>query len=89
MYGGIEFPDRAFKHLILSARAGFTQSLEPVKIGFTHGYVTKDEYESTLRTYQKNQAEMKSEARDKYLDYSKADDDAKKLEIIAGIMHND
>ena len=76
--------DRAFKHLILSARAGFTQSLEPVKIGFTHGDVTTDEYESTLRTYHKSQAEMKSEARDKYVEYSKADDANK-----ARIIHND
>ena len=52
-----------------------------------HGDVTKDEYESTLRTYHKNQAEMKSEARDrdKYV-LSKADDANKKLEIFAGIM---
>ena len=56
---------RAMKHMIIAARAGHKESLEYVKKGFTKGFVTKDEYESTLRAYHKRQTEMKSEARDK------------------------
>jgi len=38
---------RAYKHFILSARAGDKDSLDAVKIGFRKGYVTKDEYANT------------------------------------------
>ena len=58
---------RAFKHLILSARAGYKLSLDNVKKGFMNGYVTKEEYANTLREYQNSQDEMKSKARDKAL----------------------
>ena len=57
--------DRAMKHFILSARAGFKPSLEEVKGGFMKGYVTKDDYANTLRAYQSQQDEMKSNDRDK------------------------
>jgi hypothetical protein len=55
---------RASKHMIIAARAGFTQSLDQVKKVFRNGDVTKDEYASTLRAYHERQSEMKSEARD-------------------------
>ena len=58
-------PQRACKHFILAARAGFKQSLGSVKKGYKRGHITKDEYANTLRAYQKSQDEMKSEARDK------------------------
>ena len=60
--------DRAYKHMIIAARAGHTESLDKVKIGFMDRDVTKEEYESTLRAYQKSVDEMKSEARDKVAD---------------------
>ena len=56
---------RAYKHYILAARAGFKESLDSVRKGFMKGFVTKDEYASTLRAYQKSQDEMKSDTRDK------------------------
>ena len=56
---------RAYKHFILAARAGYKQSLDAVKLGFMNGIVTKDEYAQTLRAYQKSHYEMKSEMRDK------------------------
>ena len=56
---------RAFKHLLIAARAGYNLSLDAVKEGYTEGLVTKDEYANTLREYQKSQNEMKSDARDK------------------------
>jgi TPR repeat protein len=58
---------RAFKHFTLAASAGYEKSLDGVKGGFMDGHVTKEEYESTLREYQKSQDEMKSDARGKAL----------------------
>ena len=52
--------NRAFKHYILSARAGDNKSLNVVKGGFMRGFVTKDEYANTLRAYQQRHDEMKS-----------------------------
>ena len=57
--------NRAKKHYILAARAGHKQSLDMVKEGFMRGIVTKDEYENTLRAYQQQRDEMKSDDRDK------------------------
>ena len=56
---------RAFKHFIIAAKAGYKTSLDIVKKGYMDGYVTKDQYANTLREYQMSQDEMKSEARDK------------------------
>ena len=47
------------------ALAGDKDSLDTVKIGFTRGMVTKDEYANTLRAYQSRHDEMKSDNRDK------------------------
>ena len=60
---------RKYKHFIIAARAGHTESLDVVKKGFTKGFVIKDEYASTLRAYHESQTEMKSEARDKAADF--------------------
>ena len=69
--GGLEYNagnhHRAFKHLLISARAGDKMSLDTVKGGYTKGLVTKEEYANTLREYQKSQDEMKSDAREKAL----------------------
>ena len=56
--------DRAFRHFILAARAGYEESLDVVKQGFTKGRISKDEYTNTLRAYGERHEEMKSEERD-------------------------
>ena len=56
---------RAVKHMIMAAKAGDKLSLHSIKEYFMHGFVTKDEYASTLRAHQKSLDEMKSEMRDK------------------------
>ena len=58
---------RAMKHYIISASAGFKESLNTVKEGFMTRYVTKEQYANTLREYQKSQDETKSDTRDKAL----------------------
>ena len=56
---------RAMKHCLIAAKAGYKPSLDIVKGGFIDGHVTKEEYANALQEYQKIQDEMKSEARDK------------------------
>ena len=57
--------NRACKHFILSARAGFKMSLDAVKEGFMKGVITKDGYANILRAYHQRHDEMKSDDRDK------------------------
>lgn len=59
-YGQME---RAMKHYMIAARGGFDECLKEVGEGYKAGYITKDEYASTLRTYQHSIDEMKSEDR--------------------------
>ena len=56
---------QAMKHFVILACAGCEESLDADKKGFMKGYVTKDQYANTLRTYQKSQDEMKINTRDK------------------------
>lgn len=60
--------DRAFRHYTIAAKAGNHLSLDSIELGFANGFVTKDEYESVLRAYQKSQDEMKSEMRERAAD---------------------
>ena len=66
--GGLEAEagnnERAMKHLILSARAGYEESLDGIKQGYRLGLVSKHDYADVLRAYQKSQDEMKSKERD-------------------------
>ena len=57
--------DRAMKHYMIAARCGYDDSLKKVGDGYKAGHVTKDEYASTLRSYQETLEGMKSEQRDK------------------------
>jgi hypothetical protein len=56
---------RAYKHMVVAAKSGHKLSLDKVKEGFKAGHITKDEYEQTLRAYQKREDEMKSDMRTK------------------------
>jgi len=59
--------NRAMKHWMISARAGFDISLKQVGKGYKAGLITKDEYASVLRAYQSSLDEMKSEQRTKVI----------------------
>jgi len=61
--------DRAMKHFMIAARSGFDESLKGVGEGCKGGFVTKDEYTSTLRSYQNIRNEMKSDQRTKAAEY--------------------
>ena len=56
---------RAMKHFMIAARAGYDDALKGVREGYKVGFVTKDEYASTLRAHKDSQDEMKSEQREK------------------------
>ena len=57
--------DRAKRHFLLGARAGDTECLDLIKVGYTKlGFITKDEYADALRAYQKRRDEMKSDDRE-------------------------
>ena len=56
---------RSVKHFILATRAGDKDSLDNVKDWYMNGIITKDEYENSLRSYQRAHDETKSDMRDK------------------------
>jgi len=77
---------RAMKHFILAANAGFKLSLDIVMAWYKQGFVTKEEYASTLRLYHERQKEMKSDERDKAV----ASDMFSRAEAAAsGLFRND
>ena len=56
---------RAMKHHLIAAKCGDVASLQTVKVGYTAGHVSKEDFEKTLREHQASQDETKSEARAK------------------------
>jgi len=57
---------RAAKHWMIAAEAGHSPSLDLTKIGYRSGFVTKDEYEHTLRAYKDSIDDATSEQRDSH-----------------------
>ena len=66
--GGIEEglgnAKKGMKHIMYAARCGYDMSMKSIGEAYKVGYVTKDEYASTLRAYQNSIDEMKSEQRE-------------------------
>jgi TPR repeat protein len=56
--------ERAMKHFIIAAKLGFDDALDRVKQGFRVGFVSKEDYASTLRGHQAAVDATKSEQRD-------------------------
>ena len=56
--------DRAVRHWLISAKLGYTDSLETIKKLFMGGDATKEQYAEALRGYQDAVEEMKSHDRD-------------------------
>ena len=57
--------NRAFKHFMIAAKDGYSDSMQNTQRGYSLGHVTKEELEETLRAHQKSLDEMKSEQRDR------------------------
>ena len=61
--------ERAYKHFVISAKAGFNDSFNVIKHDYENGLITIDQYSEVLRAYQKKKEDMRSEMRDEYLVY--------------------
>ena len=61
--------DRAMKHLMISAGAGFDKSLKAIRQYFVSGHATKDDFEKALRSHKESRDEMKSDQRDAAAEY--------------------
>ena len=59
-------PERAFKHFIIAAKAGYELSLHSVRAAFTNGAITNEQYSEALEGYEKSKDEMKSDYREIY-----------------------
>ena len=57
--------DRALKHFMIAVKDGDTQSLTNIKLLYSQGHATKDDYAKALRSYQAYLDEIKSGQRDK------------------------
>ena len=55
---------RSMKHYMIAAGVGFDPSLQKVREGNSNGYVTKDDFEKTLRAHEEAKEVMKSDQRD-------------------------
>ena len=56
--------ERALKHWMISARAGYDISLKAIRKAFVSGYVSKDEFEMVLRAQKESKDKTKSHQRD-------------------------
>ena len=63
--GNVRNMDRALKHFMIAAKEGDSKSVEYIKLLFSKGHATKDDYTKALRSYQAYLDEVKSDQRDK------------------------
>ena len=59
--------ERAVKHWNIAASAGHYKAMFQLKIGFQKGYVSQESIDSSLKAYNNSCTEMRSEARDAYI----------------------
>ena len=55
---------RAVKHWMISAAAGYDDSLTEIRECFVNGYACKDDFEKALRAHKEAKDEMKSDQRE-------------------------
>ena len=55
---------RALKHFMVAARDGYAKSLENIKLMYSYGRATKEDYMTALQSYQAYLEEIKSKQRD-------------------------
>ena len=56
--------DRAVKHWMISAGAGYDKSLKEIRATYMKGNVTKEEFEKALRAHKGATDEMRSDQRE-------------------------
>lgn len=62
--GNLGNMDRALKHWMIAVKDGCANSLEDIKLLYSKGHATKDDYTKALRYYQAYLNEVKSDQRD-------------------------
>jgi len=62
-----EIRERAIKHWLIGASAGYYKAMLNLQIEFEEGNVIRDAINSTLTAYNNSCVEMRSEARDAYI----------------------
>ena len=66
--------DRAFKHWMIAANAGFDVSMKAVRDGYKHDCVTTDDLVKSVHAYSSSVDEMKSDQRaERELQYASRD----------------
>ena len=68
---------RAVKHYMISAGAGYDNSLTQIREAFLHGHATKDDFEKALRAHKEAKDEMKSDQREAAVAFLAAHDTAR------------
>ena len=56
--------DKAFKHWMIAVKGGYDGSLHEIKVLYSNGYATKEDYTKALQSYQVYLSEIKSDQRD-------------------------
>ena len=62
--------DRAVKHWTIATSAGDYSAMRYVQIEFERGYISRESINSTLTAYNNSCAEMRSEAREAYIQWA-------------------
>mmetsp|Transcript_10686 Transcript_10686/g.18968 ORF Transcript_10686/g.18968 Transcript_10686/m.18968 type:complete len:293 (-) Transcript_10686:73-951(-) len=57
------FP-RAMKHFVIAASAGFENAMKGLRMGYSEGYISKEDFDNALRAYGEAVDEMNSDQRD-------------------------
>jgi TPR repeat protein len=61
--------ERALKHSMIAASAGHHKAMNALRGAFNHGFVSRDEIDPILTSYNNSCAEMRSEARDAFIQW--------------------
>jgi TPR repeat protein len=62
--------ERAVKHLTIAASAGSYMAMNKMLIAFNHGLVSRESIDSIMISYNNSCTEMRSEARDAFIQYA-------------------
>jgi TPR repeat protein len=62
--------ERAVKHWTIAASAGDYEAMHNLRTGFENGFVSKESIDSILAAYNSACAEMRSEARDTFIQFA-------------------
>jgi TPR repeat protein len=61
--------DRAVKHLRIAASAGHYNAMHQLRTAFEKGIISRESIKSTLKAYNNSCAEMRSEAREEFIQF--------------------